>query len=84
MKIRAQVTSKGQITIPVALRRLLGIKKGDRLEFETGRHGVRVCVEEKASPFAKYQGIGVEGVKRGRAWAVAYVRGIRIRASNAG
>lgn len=29
----AKVTSKGQITIPVAIRRLLGIKDGDKVLF---------------------------------------------------
>jgi len=29
----AKVTSKGQVTIPVAIRRLLGIREGDKLLF---------------------------------------------------
>lgn len=29
----AKVTSKGQITIPVAIRRLLGVKDGDKILF---------------------------------------------------
>ena len=29
----AKVTSKGQVTIPVAIRRLLGIQEGDKLLF---------------------------------------------------
>ena len=29
----AKVTSKGQITIPVAIRRLLGIREGDKVLF---------------------------------------------------
>lgn len=29
----AKVTSKGQITIPVAIRRMLGIREGDKLLF---------------------------------------------------
>jgi AbrB family looped-hinge helix DNA binding protein len=28
------VTQKGQITIPVELRRMLGLKRGDKVEFE--------------------------------------------------
>jgi len=38
MKTRSTVTSKGQITIPRSLRRLLGVRAGDALEFEV-RHG---------------------------------------------
>ena len=30
----ATVTSKGQITIPIAMRKLLGIEEGTRLQFE--------------------------------------------------
>ncbi|MCC8081772.1 MAG: AbrB/MazE/SpoVT family DNA-binding domain-containing protein [Lachnospiraceae bacterium] len=29
----AKITSKGQITIPVAIRRLLGVKDGDKVMF---------------------------------------------------
>lgn len=29
----AKITSKGQITIPVAIRRLLGVKDGDKVVF---------------------------------------------------
>ena len=29
----AKITSKGQITIPVAIRRLLGVKDGDKVAF---------------------------------------------------
>lgn len=31
---RAKVTSKGQVTIPVAVRKALGMKQGDMLAFE--------------------------------------------------
>jgi antitoxin PrlF len=40
----ATVTSKGQVTIPVEVRNLLGLSTGDRIEFvlneETGRYEV--------------------------------------------
>lgn len=36
MKATATLTSKGQITIPQAVRRLLGLQTGDAVEFEVG------------------------------------------------
>jgi AbrB family looped-hinge helix DNA binding protein len=35
----AKVTSKGQITLPVELRRELGLKPGDRVDFRRGSRG---------------------------------------------
>jgi antitoxin PrlF len=35
----AKLTSKGQITIPAKLRAELGLKPGDRLDFERNRNG---------------------------------------------
>ena len=36
------VTRKGQVTIPIALRRELGIREGDRVEFVRQEDGIRV------------------------------------------
>ena len=44
MVARARVTSKGQVTLPVAMRRELSIAEGDDLEFETTADGVTVRV----------------------------------------
>lgn len=35
----AAVTSKGQITIPIEVRKKLGLKAGDRVRFVEGRNG---------------------------------------------
>ena len=35
----ATMTSKGQITLPVGLRRQMGLKPGDRLDFATAADG---------------------------------------------
>jgi len=35
----AAVTSKGQITIPIEVRRKLGLKPGDRVRFVEGENG---------------------------------------------
>jgi AbrB family looped-hinge helix DNA binding protein len=49
----ASVTSKGQVTIPAKIRRLLSIKAGDRLLFESEGDEVRIRVvaRRKASDF---------------------------------
>jgi AbrB family looped-hinge helix DNA binding protein len=38
----ASITSKGQVTIPAKIRRLLSLKPGDRLLFESEGHEVRI------------------------------------------
>lgn len=35
----ATLTSKGQLTLPIELRRQLGLKEGDRIDFVTGTDG---------------------------------------------
>ena len=47
----ATVTSKGQLTIPADLRRDLGLRQGDRIEFareEAGVYTVRRVVDKAA------------------------------------
>jgi len=41
---RSKVTSKGQVTLPVSVRRELGIREGDDLEFETTPDGATLRV----------------------------------------
>jgi AbrB family looped-hinge helix DNA binding protein len=54
--IEATVTSKGQITVPKAVREMLDLQPGDRLEFvmHDGRLYVRRRMDE--SPFDRYRG----------------------------
>ena len=73
----AKITSKGQITIPRKVRRILGVRAGDRLLFEENESGIRVRPVRKESPFAKYQGIGNPGVPSGRGAIVKYLRQLR-------
>ena len=53
----ATVTSKGQITVPLAVRSRLGLKEGDRVEFITqdGRTTIRP-VRGEENPFASFAG----------------------------
>jgi AbrB family looped-hinge helix DNA binding protein len=58
LKKHAKITSKGRITVPLAIRRALGVRAGDVLPFEEDKTGVRVRPVRTKSPFAKYRGIG--------------------------
>lgn len=66
MDQQAKITSKGQITIPRAVRNLLGVKPGDSVVFERRDDSVLVRPLRKKSPFAKYRGIGNPGIVSGR------------------
>jgi len=51
------ISSKGQITIPMEIRRRLGVKEGDRVEFvvEDGRTIIRPA-RAPENPFQRYAG----------------------------
>jgi AbrB family looped-hinge helix DNA binding protein len=66
MRKQSKITSKGQITVPVAVRRLLGVEAGDRLIFESDSKGVHILPVRGQSMFAKYAGIGNPGIPSGR------------------
>ena len=40
-----RVTQKGQVTIPLHVRRALGISPGSDVEFEVDSHGARLLVD---------------------------------------
>jgi AbrB family looped-hinge helix DNA binding protein len=73
----AKITSKGQITVPLAIRRALGVRPGDTLLFESDKNGVRVRPVRTESPFTKYRGIGTPGIGSGRAAIKRWVRQMR-------
>lgn len=66
MEEHAKITSKGQITVPISIRRALGVGPGDTLSFEQDKNGVRVRPVRTTSPFARYRGIGNRGIKSGK------------------
>ncbi len=57
MKNVATITSKGQVTVPLAVRRRLGLIEGDRIEFVTAQ-GMTIVrpVRDGDNPFAAYAG----------------------------
>lgn len=77
MKKQAKVTSKGQITLPYEIRREMGVRAGDKVEFEKDERGFHIRAVRAASPFAKYAGIGNPGIPRGRKAIVRFVRKMR-------
>ena len=52
----AKVTTKGQLTVPLAVRKKLGIRPGDVLEFIEADGEYRIRKVMKSSPFDKYVG----------------------------
>jgi AbrB family looped-hinge helix DNA binding protein len=73
----SRVTSKGQITIPLEIRKHLGLRKGDKVEFvaEPSRATVKRATPLE-NPFTKY--IGVLGpVFKNRKEINAWIRDMR-------
>ena len=79
MKKQAKITAKGQITVPLAIRRALGVRAGDMLLFETDEDGIRVRPVRAESPFAKYRGIGNRGIVSGKKAITHWMRELRGR-----
>jgi AbrB family looped-hinge helix DNA binding protein len=77
MKKQARITSKGQITIPLEVRRALGVGPGDQLLFEKGEEGMSVRPVRTESPFAKYRGIGHGGRTTGKQGILRRIRELR-------
>ena len=77
MKRRAKLTSKGQITVPRDIRRRLGVRAGDKLEFEDKGEVVQVKAVRDGSVFEKYRGIGTPGIGSGRKAIQKWIREIR-------
>ncbi len=77
MKKEAKMTTKGQITVPREVRRLLGVRAGDRLLFESDGKDVRVRPVRMKSAFSKYRGIGNPGIGSGRKNIARWLRELR-------
>jgi AbrB family looped-hinge helix DNA binding protein len=56
VRSKAKVTSKGQVTIPLAVRRQLGVEAGDTIAFELTTDGIRMTVDREPGVFAKWTG----------------------------
>lgn len=62
--VQAKITAKGQVTIPLAVRRRLGVGPGDEIEFQETDGGFLMTKRVPTSPFEKY--VGYLKKKRGQ------------------
>ncbi len=70
------ISSKGQITVPLEIRRRLGLKQGDRVEFVVeGESTIIRPAQLPENPFEKY--IGALPVFKSREEINAWVRSLR-------
>ena len=53
-EVEATVTSKGQVTLPVALRERLGITKGTKVKFISDAQGTRFEAQKPISAYFGY------------------------------
>jgi antitoxin PrlF len=77
MQKQARITSKGQVTVPLEVRRILGVRAGDKLIFESDEAGIRVRPIRSQSAFSKYRGIGNPGIRPGRKGITRWLREMR-------
>ena len=66
MDVAARVTSKGQITIPKAVREALGIAEGDEIVFRVEQH--RAVLARTPGLLDLPGAVDVPATRRGAAW----------------
>lgn len=66
MDVAAKVTSKGQVTVPKAVRQALGIKEGDDIVFRVD--GDRAVIARIPDFLALGGSVQVPSAKRNAAW----------------
>ena len=77
MEKEATITSKGQVTLPADIRRLLHLKQGDKVVFSAEGNTVTLRRASKANAFASYAGRYREGVGKTREEINAELRELR-------
>ena len=79
MKRQATVTTRGRVAIPREIRRRMGVKAGDKLEFKDKGNRVRMTAVYRQSVFEKYRGIGNPGIGNGRNAVIKWLGEMRGR-----
>jgi len=79
MDVSARVTSKGQITIPRAVREALALKEGDQVVFRV--EGDRAVIARSADLLALAGSVSVPAARRGTPWAEVLRQTRRARAA---
>jgi antitoxin PrlF len=78
MEVSARLSSKGQVTVPRAVREALSLQEGDRLVFRVeGDHAV---IARTPDLLALAGSVSVPAAKRGTAWAEVLEQSRRARA----
>lgn len=75
--VDAKITAKGQVTLPVEVRRALGVGEGDQVEFFVHRDG-RVLVHARKTPTSRLFG-RLKGRGRGMSDADAVAEAVAAR-----
>ncbi|MBU1494272.1 MAG: AbrB/MazE/SpoVT family DNA-binding domain-containing protein [Actinobacteria bacterium] len=79
MDVAARVTSKGQITIPKAVRDALGIAEGDEIVFRVEQH--RAVLARTPNLLDLAGAVDVPATRRGAAWDEVRASTYRVRAA---
>jgi AbrB family looped-hinge helix DNA binding protein len=77
---KSKISSKGQITLPIEIRKRLGVKEGESVKFVVNNDGRTVILpmrEEKENPFLKWIGTAPPLTEFGYEDSVAWVRDMR-------
>lgn len=73
----AKITSKGQVTLPSAFRKELGVAAGDSIVFQKQGDKVVILPQRSGSVFAEFRGMGTPGIGRGKKAVLRWVRDVR-------
>jgi antitoxin PrlF len=82
MEVSARLSSKGQVTVPRAVREALSLEEGDRLVFRV--EGDHAIIARTADLLALAGSVSVPVAKRGAPWADVMEETRRQRASRRG